>query len=218
VINSLFLRKVLTVLIVVMGAVFGSMQLTACSSKGKSGSGSGTGSSDGPILKGEGNANRATTSESELLERYSLTELSSVQNALRVIFEKSTDPKADTTETVLECQITGDQAKHMMGNLRGLIESQTDRERDSYTMDPGVYARSNGLETCGSKCACGALAAVLKPVSAKSFKAPAQRVAHDRSVKRLQAKASRQTAEESLTCARKVSWFCSSDLRGFLEK
>lgn len=202
------LRNILTMSFVVMS-------LVACSSKSKT---SGAGGDDGPVLKGEANANRATTSESELLERHSLVELSSIQNALRVIFEKSTDPKADAADSVLECQITGDQAKRMMGPLKNLIDSQTDRERDSYSMDPGVYSRSNGLETCGSKCACGALAAVLKPVSAKSFKLPAQRVAHDRSVKRLQAKASRQTAEESLACARKVSWFCSSDLRGYLEK
>lgn len=168
-------------------------------------------------MKAEGNAAAATTTESELLERYSVTELDSVATALRVIFDRGTDPKT-AGEPVVDCQISADEAKRLLNPLRALIDTQTDRERDRYAMDPSLYARANGLETCGSKCACGVLANVLKPVSAKSFKTPAQRVGHERSLKRLQAKASRQTAEESLGCARRVSWFCSSELRSYLEK
>ena len=190
------------------------LSMTACNSKSKSPSGGG---SSGPAMKAEGNANAATTSESELLQRYSLVELNSVANALKVIFDKSTDAKPET-EPVLDCQISADEAKRLLNPLRSLIDTQTEHERESYTMDPGVYARSNGLETCGAKCACGVLANVLKPVAAKSFKTPSQRMIHERSVKRLQAKASRQTAEESLSCARKQGWFCSSDLRAFLDK
>lgn len=191
--------------------VFG---IGACSSKTRSGSDS---ASTGPAMKAEGLATAATTSESELLERYSVTELDSVATALRVVFDRGIDPKT-ANEPVLDCQLTADEAKRLLNPLRALIDTQTERERDRYAMDPSLYARANGLETCGSKCACGALSNVLKPVSSKSFKTPSQRVAHERSLKRLQAKASRQSAEESLTCARRVSWFCSSDLRAYLEK
>ncbi len=191
------------------------LSMVACSSGSKSSSG---GDSSGPAMKGSGNAEAATTTDSELLERYSLVELNSVANALRLTFEKKTDPKEGGSEPVLDCGINADQARKMMGPLKNLMDTQQEREREAYIMDPSVYARSHGLETCGAKCACSVLSNVLKPVSAKSFKLPAQRVAHDRFVKRLQAKASRQTNEEGLACARKVTWFCSSDLKGYLER
>ena len=202
-----FVKSVLTVAL--------ALTFISCSSKSKSTDPS---ASTGPAMKGSGNAADATTSESELLERYSIVELNSVANALRIIFEKSTDPKADQADQILDCAMTADDAKKLSNPLKVLMETQQEREREAYTMDPGVYARSHGLETCGAKCACGALAGVLKPVSAKTLKLPAQKVAHERFVKRLQAKASRQTAEESLTCARKTSWFCNSDLKAYLEK
>ena len=192
------------------------ISLFGCSSKSKQ---AGTSNSDGPAMKAAGNAAAATSSASEILDRYSLSELSSAANALRVIFDKGTSAAADApAESILDCAITPDLAKKLGQPLKSLIDDQQDRERESYTNDPALYARSHGLETCGSTCSCGALASVLKPVSAKSMKTSALKVAHERFVKRLQAKASHQTPEESLTCARKTSWFCTSELRGFLEK
>ena len=192
------------------------ISFVGCASKSKSTS---SGSSDGPAMKAAGNAAAATSSASEILDRYSLSELSSAANALHVIFDKGTAATPDApADQIIDCAITPDQAKKLSQPLKSLMDDQQDRERESYSNDPALYARSHGLETCGATCSCGALASVLKPVSIKTMKTSALKVAHERFVKRLQAKASRQTAEESLTCARKASWFCASELKGYLEK
>lgn len=150
------------------------------------------------------------TSEA-VLTKYSLQELNGAATALRVVADggKSND--------VLGCDITDQKALSMTMPLKALIDQQARNETDSYEADPKGFASTEGFESCAKNCSCGVYSDVVAAASERKMPAGSG-VAHKRNVAKLRAKAERQSADASLVCARKQTWFCSSDLRKFLDK
>jgi hypothetical protein len=191
-------------------SVFSALVAISCGSKDKA--------QEAPAAASTSNAGASSKviSEAELLERHDLLELNGAATALRVIFDKSLDGK--NQEPVLECEISGEQAQRSLMPLKSLIDSQIERERDEYLKDPAMYVRTRGLETCGSKCACGVFASVLESVSVSALKTQKAKSNHPKILKRLQTKAALQNSHESLACAKKQSWYCASGLKTHLER
>lgn len=164
---------------------------------------------------------QGTPSEGEILGQYSYLELNSAANFLTVIFDRSLEQKTGealpTPDALNDCQITGDQARDMLMPLKALIDVQVPVERDAYKKDQDAYAAERAFESCGRQCNCGPLATVVEGVYLSAFKKRREKTQHQKYQVRLQAKAERLLPHEKLTCARKAEWFCSSQLRVYLE-
>jgi hypothetical protein len=152
----------------------------------------------------------------EIVEKYSLMELNDAATAMRVVFDESL--KKGPKEQVLDCEIAGEQAQGYMMPLKSLIDTQTSKEREEYINDPGGYAKAKGFDTCGARCACGALAGVLEGVSRSELSSPAAKDNHGKYLSRLRTKAKLQSPRESLACAQRQNWFCNSPLRTYIDR
>ena len=150
------------------------------------------------------------TSEA-VLTKYSLQELNSAATALRVVSDSGKGKE------ILGCDITDQKALSMMMPIKALIDQQSRAEVESYETDPKGYANTEGFESCAKNCSCGVYSDVVSAASERKMPAGSG-VAHKRNVAKLRAKAERQGEDQSLTCARKQTWFCSSDLHKFLDK
>jgi|GEM_PF-6162426 len=160
-----------------------------------------------------------TLSASEVSAKYSILELNSAANLLKVIVDQAgSKPSTDKGSDLIGCPLTGKQAGTMTMPLKALIDGQMKNETDAYTADPKNYANEKGFETCFSNCACGVLGDVVDAASESAMPAGAATRLHSRNKQRLSLKAKHQTAAESLACARKQAWFCTSDLKAYLEK
>ncbi|MES2857068.1 MAG: hypothetical protein V4692_14460 [Bdellovibrionota bacterium] len=155
----------------------------------------------------------------DTLDRYSIQELDSAATLLRAINEASAEVKGDGNpgEEVVGCAITGRQAKVMHDELKGLINRRIEQEAKDYAKDPRVYAKNNGFETCGGECHCGVLATVLERTRTDDIVKMDMKV-HSRFLTKLNAKARLQGSTQISACARKQTWFCSSDLKTYLAK
>lgn len=161
-------------------------------------------------------------SESDILNEYSFLEISSAANLLTVLFDQSLDKATGetlpTSTPVLECGITGEKARDMLMPLKALMDLQIASEREAYIADPESYSEERNFDACGRNCHCGSLLSVLEGVFLSALKAHKNKASHQKFLTRLEAKASRQQPHESLACARRQDWFCSSRLRTYLEK
>jgi hypothetical protein len=163
------------------------------------------------------------TSSSETLtmdsvtDRTSLQEMTSASNVLRAVIAQAAQTKgdADPGQDVVGCKISGRQAKAMLDTLGSLLDRKTESEAADYAHDPKVYAKNNGFETCASECQCGGLASVAKRSHGERVSGLDAKI-HARFLTKLNAKAALQTPVETLACARKQTWFCSSDLMKYL--
>lgn len=153
----------------------------------------------------------AAPTQSSVQERYSIQELNSAATALRVIADD------DKSKNILGCEITSEKALSMTMPLKALIDEKIRSEVEAYESDPKTYANTEGFEMCAKNCACGVFSDVVEQASERKMPAGSS-VAHKRNQSKLRAKASRQSADASATCARKQSWFCGSDLHKFLDK
>jgi hypothetical protein len=160
----------------------------------------------------------ATTAE-EVGAKYSVTELNSAANLLKVIVDEAgTKTKDDKGTDIIGCALTGKQASTMTMPVKSLIDQQLKSETENYQADPKNYAIEKGFETCAAACACGVLSDIVEGANEASLPPGSAVRLHARNKQRLSLKASHQTARDSLACARKQSWFCGSDLKAYLEK
>lgn len=160
----------------------------------------------------------AMTSD-EISAKYSIVELNSAANLLKVIVDEAgAKPTDDKGSDLIGCSLTGRQAGTMTMPLKFLIDQQLRSETESYQADPRNYAIEKGFETCASNCACGVLSDVVNAADEAVLPRGNSARLHARNKQRLSLKATHQTARDSLACARKQSWFCSSDLKAYLEK
>lgn len=188
------------------------LAFTACSSSEKKVDSSKTSPVTPPVA-------RASTPD-EMGAKYSVVELNSAANLLKVVVDEAgAKMSEDKGSDIIGCPLTGKQASTMTMPLKYLIDQQMKNEVESYQADPKNYAVEKGFETCASNCACGVLGDVVNGASESALPAggSAGRL-HARNKQRLSLKATHQTSRDSLACARKQSWFCSSDLKAYLEK
>ncbi|HVK62343.1 MAG TPA: hypothetical protein VM432_12365 [Bdellovibrionales bacterium] len=143
-----------------------------------------------------------------IMTKYSVQEFNSAVIGLKAALES---PDAN----VLGCSITAQEAREMLVPLKGMLDRKISSESKDYADDPRVYAKNNGFETCGGNCQCGVLASVVE--RAPSVKASSDPKLHTRLLTKLQAKAKLQTPQQTLACAKNQSWFCSSELRAYLQ-
>lgn len=153
----------------------------------------------------------AVVNQEAIQQKYSLQELNSVANAMKVIADD------EKSQNLLGCEISSQKALSMMMPIKALIDEKTRAEVEGYEADPKGYSNTEGFESCAKNCSCGVYSDVVAAASERKMPAGSS-VTHKRNAAKLRAKAERQTSEASLTCARKQSWFCSSDLRKFLDK
>ena len=188
------------------------ISITSCTSKDKTIE-TETAKPLGPI-----SSSTLVLSEGQIMDRYNITDTNSAANALRVILDESLSPSESAEPTLASCKMKGDDAKKLLMPLKALMDNQISIERDAYINDPAEYARTHPLESCAAQCACGTMLSILEPVDMSAIKKAKDKSQHKRYLKHMEAKAERQSADESATCARKAAWFCSSDLRSYLER
>jgi hypothetical protein len=186
--------------------LFLALALSACSSASK------ISNPDAPAAKSE-----VPTIET-ISERTTLRELSSARNVLRAVIAQASEAKGDENpgDQVIGCKLSGKRAKAMLTSVDGLIERRVILEAEDYSKDPRIFAKDNSFETCGAECFCGVLATVLDHVHVDRVQKLDEKV-HNRFVTKLNAKAKLQGPEQTMTCARKQTWFCKSDLKTYLE-
>jgi hypothetical protein len=186
--------------------------VAACTSTNKS-----TATDGGSKGSGQASMSGVLLTEPQILDRYTITDTNEAANALQVILDESLSPSETSEPTLSVCKMKGDDAKKLLMPIKAIMDSQINVERDAYINDPVEYARAHPLESCAAQCACGTMLSIIEPVDLSAFRKSKDKAQHKRYVKHLEAKAKRQSAEESATCARKAAWFCSSDLRTYLE-
>lgn len=182
--------------------VAASLSLVSCSSGGKKSDTKADAASAAPAQ---------VLSQDAIQQRYSLQELNAAANALKVIADD------DKSKDLLGCEIPSQKALSMTMPLKALIDEKIRSEVEGYESDPKGYSNTEGFESCAKNCSCGVYNDVVEAASERKMPSGSS-VTHKRNAAKLRAKAERQTAEASLTCAKKQSWFCSSDLRKFLDK
>ncbi len=155
----------------------------------------------------------AVTTSEDVLQRYSIVELNSVANLMKVIIDENKNG-----EDIIGCPLTPKEAGTYTMPLKYLIDQQMRAETEAYTADPKNYAIEKGFETCASQCACGVLSDVVNGANESSLPRGVSSKLHPRNKQRLAQKASHQSKRESLACARKQSSFCNSDLKAYLQK
>lgn len=155
-------------------------------------------------------------SASEVRERYTISQLDSAQNALKVIAESSNDMKHDGGTEIIGCSLTVGKANAMKMPLRSLVEGRMSSEREAYSADPAQYGDSNSFETCAASCSCGVLSEIVRGARTMKFKAKETKY-HERWIARLKLKASALGERELKSCAMKQNWICESDLMKYLE-
>ncbi len=159
-----------------------------------------------------------SVTDEDMLQKYSLTELNGAATLLRaVIDEAGSQPKDDKEGEIAGCSLTSRQASAMTMPVKSLIDQMMPSEIDAYTRDPKSYAAERGFETCAAICGCGVLSDVLEATN-KSLMPRGSSRNHARNKQSLSVKATHQSAGDTLACARKQTWFCSSDLKAYLEK
>jgi hypothetical protein len=156
-------------------------------------------------------------SEDELFQHYSVVELDAAANALKMISDEGiSDPSKDHGTAIIGCSMTRAEALKLAMPLKNLIDRDLVRERDNYTSDGEKYAEEHGFDTCAASCSCGILAEVIDKVRPADVAKLAPEF-HNRFILKLKAKAARQGIEAGMDCARKQTWFCTSDLRNYLQ-
>ena len=172
-----------------------------------------------PTNKSEtASVSRAATRE-DVVAKYSIVELDAAANLLKVVIDESGGKLNDDKGTdVVGCPLTGKQATTMTMPVKSLIDQQMKSESESYQTDPKNYAIEKGFETCAATCSCGVLSDVVNGADETALPPGSSGRLQARNKQRLSMKASHQTARDSLSCARKQSWFCGSDLKAYLEK
>lgn len=186
-----------------------SLVLVACSHAEKAADPAVTPASDAPA---------AASSPADVSERYSLSELNGAANALKVVIDQgAAKPSEDRGSDIFGCSLTAAQAVPMMMPLKAMIDGAVRGEVEAYSQDPKTYSSDHGFESCASSCSCGVWSDVVEDASDVSTTGVNPKI-HARNQQRLKAKAARQSTADSLACARKQSWFCTSDLKTYLEK
>ena len=159
-----------------------------------------------------------SASSDDVVQKYSVSELNSAANALRVIADAGiSKPSEDRGTEIIGCAMTGRQAMSMTMPIKALIDSSLRTERDSYSQNPKSYSSEKGFESCAGTCSCGLFSDIVESADEVALPQGSSKI-HARNKQRLTAKASHQSATDSLTCAKKATWFCGSDLKAYLEK
>jgi hypothetical protein len=154
-------------------------------------------------------------SKEEILEKYTALKLESAHLLLKVLSVDGTyEPEG---EAFLGCRVTAEDARRFASPLDALIEKQAALLRSDYNENPISFARTNGFGSCTNQCTCGLWMKVAQGIEAKNLTNPRVRSAHQRFLKKLKIKSTRQSAQESRACAENQAWFCDSDLRSYLE-
>lgn len=157
--------------------------------------------------------------ESDVFERHTLIELAAADNLLKMIVEDAKDPEKKVGSLkIAGCEVAPEKAEEMRKSLKSLIDKKLPIERDEYASDPVSYGRISGFETCAARCTCGLFTTVLTPLNRAELKGAREKRTYARDIQRLKAKSNRLSVDESMTCAYRQTWFCSSDLKRFLEK
>lgn len=191
-------------------ALFGALFIIAACSSGEKKSDSSLGTA--PAAKS------VAPSKEDLTEKYTLAELNSAANLLKVVSDEGIKlPTADKGSEMIGCPLTSREAMSMTMPVKSLIDQSIRVEAEAYSQNPKTYSGDHGFESCASTCACGVLSDVVEGANESTFPAGSEKI-HSRNQQRLQAKAARQTAGDSLSCAKKQTWFCGSDLKAYLKK
>lgn len=161
---------------------------------------------------------KTTVSNDEIGQKYSLTELNAAATALRAIADEGmSKSKVDKGSELIGCPMTSQQAMSMTMPIKALIDQALRTETAAYTENPKGYTSEKGFETCAASCSCGIYSDVIDASNESTMPAGSAKI-HARNKQRLSTKAARQGRADTLTCAKKASWFCGSDLKSYLEK
>lgn len=147
-------------------------------------------------------------------ENLNLKQLDSVATALRAIYDRSLMNPSPRVPPVLACDISGEEALNMMMPLKARMDEKIPRELKDYILTPKKYAKANEFSQCAKTCHCGLYASLLSDAVVEAT----EEGWHKKQLKTLRKKASAQTAEQTLSCAKKQNWFCESQLRQSLSE
>lgn len=153
--------------------------------------------------------------ESTQIVTYSeIKQLDSAATVLRVIYDQSLNRASVRAPNVLSCEIAGDDAIAMLMPLKARMDEILGIEVKTYVANPKAYALKNDFSVCEKSCHCGIYSSILEAAETK----PSDLKWHRVQLKVLQEKATKQSDDQSLSCASKQNWFCQSSLHKDLMK
>ncbi len=161
---------------------------------------------------------KSVANRDDVVQKYSLVELNSAANLLRAVTDAGiSKPTENYGSEIVGCALTSRQARLMMMPIKTLIDSSLRPEREAYLQNPKSYSNEKSFESCAGTCSCGLFNSIVESADEGSLPQGSLKL-HARNKQRLTAKASLQSAADRLTCAKKTTWFCGSDLKAYLEK
>lgn len=159
-----------------------------------------------------------TMTREDIAQKFSLVDLNGTATLLRaVVDEGASKPNEDKGTDLIGCRLTARQAGTMTMPVKALIDQSMRAEVESYTANPKNYASEKGFETCAATCACGMWSDIVEGANESAMPKGSART-HARNQQRLTLKASHQSSSDTVACARKQTWFCTSDLKTYLLK
>jgi hypothetical protein len=152
-----------------------------------------------------GVASADTPADQSMLRKYNYDEIEQVADYLGAKIESP-------SEKILNCDPTSEKANAWLsGPVKELLDRGRESELKKFRQDPKNY--SSKVRNCSTRCTCNAYSLMLSDMAEdsesnqyKDFDAL------------LTAESKKLNKEQSLTCARKLKWFCKSPFHTYLKQ
>lgn len=148
-----------------------------------------------------------------IARKYSLDQLEQSANYMLARVEADPLPKG---KKIISCDPPIEKINTWLaGTVRALIDEKRTAELESYKKDPASFAKR--LRGCADRCTCNPYAAMFEEIGDAGVQGPLG-TAHSENVALLKKEMRLAGKDQSMKCAKTLSWFCSSPLHEFLKK
>lgn len=146
-----------------------------------------------------------TPADQSILRKYSYEQLEQVADYLGAKVE-------NPSEKLLSCDPSSEKVNvWLSGPVKELLDKSRESELKKYRQDAKTYTAK--VKGCADRCTCNAYGLMLSDMSDESESK--QYKVFDTLIT---AETKKLTKEQSLSCSRKLKWFCSSPLHKYLLK
>ena len=157
-----------------------------------------------------GAGKRKKSKLSEVIERRSIDEIEQVTNYLTVRVEADPLPKG---QKILKCDPTMVKVNSWLaGKMAKLSDEKLKAESDAYRANPKPYLKR--IKWCADRCTCAVYNRLFAAIGAEMAANSAHKGNQEQLKKELR---KRKEKARSLQCAKKLEWFCESDIHKYLK-
>jgi hypothetical protein len=155
-------------------------------------------------------AGEPTPTRKLILKTYSVEQIQQVSDYLLVRIE------AEAGSHIISCDPSVETANAWSsGQVHSLLDEKIKTLEKSYNRDPSAFSAK--VKDCRANCTCAPYELLF--ANKKNIHiiddSPAAKVAHDTNLRALESQV--ESKDQSLICARKLNWFCSSPLMRYLK-